>query len=222
MRFSTRHFKDRFSAPHSQIIVLQRTAVCFPLCAFYFSPYCFYCFVNVHKLDFIFRILLKLVLLLGKRDLSKNIYIFKKQFNSRYFSGSADRECIRPHSSALMTRGEKTHGRFPLVAPLFPSKPAKKHAMQNARTQSSQDAKRQNAEKTHATTKTRKAQRQRPQHKTQAATHAKSPHIIQNPAFIPLIPPQLISRRLFLGVIKYQGGRVGMGAKNTPQMGSTC
>ncbi len=28
-------------------------------------------------------------------------------------------------------------------------------------------------------------QRQRPQRKTQDATHAKSPHIIQNPAFIP-------------------------------------
>jgi len=27
----------------------------------------FCCFVNVHKLDFLFRILLKLVLLLGKR-----------------------------------------------------------------------------------------------------------------------------------------------------------
>jgi len=58
--------------------------------------------------------------LLGKRDLSENIYIFKKQFNSRNFSGSADRECIRPHASALKARGEKTRGRFPLVAPLFP------------------------------------------------------------------------------------------------------
>ena len=101
----------------------------------------FYCSVNSNKLDFLFRTLLKFVLRFGKRDFSKNIYIFKKQFNSRnhsgsaslnYFnnfkkqftsthrSGSADRECIRPHSSALKARGEKTHGRFPLVAPLFP------------------------------------------------------------------------------------------------------
>ena len=63
--------------------------------------------MNIHKLDFLFRVLLKLRLskdiyifknnhskhLLGKRDLSKNIYIFKKQCNSRNFSGSADREC---------------------------------------------------------------------------------------------------------------------------------
>ncbi|MBQ4333861.1 MAG: hypothetical protein IJC63_00685, partial [Myxococcaceae bacterium] len=28
-------------------------------------------------------------------------------------SESADRECIRPHASALKARGEKTHGRFP-------------------------------------------------------------------------------------------------------------
>ena len=60
--------------------------------------------------------------LLRKRDLSKNIYIFKKQFHSRHFSGSADRECVRPSASALKARGEKTHGRFPLVAPLFPSR----------------------------------------------------------------------------------------------------
>ena len=112
---------------------LQRSAF------FVLVPYCF-CWVNVHKLDFLFRTLLKirpaarearLYLLklrswssappLGKRGLSENIYIFKKQFNSRNYSESADRECIRPHSSALMTRGEKTHGRFPLVAPLFPS-----------------------------------------------------------------------------------------------------
>ena len=49
-----------------------------------------------------------------------------------------------------MTRGGKPHGRFPLVAPLFPSKPAK-----NAAHAKTQDAKKQNAEKTHATTKTR-------------------------------------------------------------------
>ena len=90
--------------------------------------------MNVHKLDFIFRTLLKFALLLGKRGLSKNIYIFKKQFNSRNYSESADRECIRPHSSALKARGEKTHGRFPLVAPLFPSKPAK-NKTQKKRTQ---------------------------------------------------------------------------------------
>ncbi len=52
---------------------------------------------------------------------SLKIFIFLKTIISRNFSGSADRECIRPHSSALKARGEKTHGRFPLVAPLFPS-----------------------------------------------------------------------------------------------------
>jgi len=60
---------------------------------FYYSPYCFCCFLNGYKLDFIFRILLKLVLLIGKRDFSKNIYILKKQFTSTHHSGSADREC---------------------------------------------------------------------------------------------------------------------------------
>ena len=133
---------------------------------------------------------------LGKRGLFKNIYIFKKQFNSRHFSGSAplnyfnnfiknsinrsesaDRECIRPHSSALKARGEKTHGRFPLVAPLFPLRlvPQKNSAQYAA----------------HAITAGRKKQRSAA---TKAAAHAKSPHIIQNPAFIPPIPPQLIAR----------------------------
>ena len=62
--FSARHFKDRFSAPQF----------------FDFLPYCFYHFVDVHKLDFLFRILLKFALLSRKRDLSKDIYIFKNSF----------------------------------------------------------------------------------------------------------------------------------------------
>jgi len=161
---------------YSKIFELQRTAFQRPLqrsAFFEFVPYWF-CFMNVHKLDFIFRTLLKFALLLGKRGLSKNIYIFKKQFNSRNYSESADRECIRPHASALKARGEKTHGRFPLVAPLFPLRlvpQRKKHETQNA-------AHVKNA-------RSAITQRQRPQRKTQTATHAKSPHIIQNPAFIP-------------------------------------
>jgi len=98
-----------------------------------------------------------------------------------FCSESADRECIRPHSSALKARGEKTHGRFPLVAPLFPSKPAKNAAQYAA----------------HAITAGRKKRTQRNtqrMQKTQDAAHAKSPRIIQNPAFIPQIPPQLIAR----------------------------
>ena len=38
--------------------------------SFCFSPYCFYCFMNVHKLDFLFRVFLEL-------RLSKDVYIFK-------------------------------------------------------------------------------------------------------------------------------------------------
>ncbi len=34
--------------------------------SFDFVPYYFYCFMNVHKLDFLFRSLLKFFLLLGK------------------------------------------------------------------------------------------------------------------------------------------------------------
>jgi len=63
--------------------------------------------LNSNKLDFLFRVLSELRFFkdvyifksnhfkkpLGKRGLSENIYIFKKQFTSTHRSGSADREC---------------------------------------------------------------------------------------------------------------------------------
>ena len=75
------------------------------------------------------------------REAHLQIILIIKKTNSIHRSGSADRECVRPHSSALKARGGKPHGRFPLVAPLFPSKPAKNKAQLNA------------TQKTHATTK---------------------------------------------------------------------
>ncbi|MBQ4335217.1 MAG: hypothetical protein IJC63_07595, partial [Myxococcaceae bacterium] len=86
---------------------------------------------------------------LGKRILSKNIYILKKQFTSTHRSRSADRECIRPHSSALKARGGKPHGRFPGIIFLtrcspfsFTTLPEKTKRRKNARSAT---------QKTHAT-----------------------------------------------------------------------
>ena len=90
-------------------------------------PNCFCCFMDVHKLDFLFRILSEL-------RLSKDVYIFKNN-HFKHLLGKRGSRVLRPHSSALMTRGEKTHGRFPLVAPLFPSKPAKKQNAAHAKKQ---------------------------------------------------------------------------------------
>ena len=149
------------------------------------------------------------------------MFIFLKTIIPSTCSESADRECIRPHASALKARGEKTHGRFPLVAPLFP------YAIVPQR---------QNA--THAITAGRKKTKRRKNARndkntqyaaTKAAAQNAGRNARQKPAHYPkscFYPPngvpQLIARPLFWGVIKYQGGRVGMGAKTTPQMGSTC
>ena len=86
-------------------------------------------------------------------------------WSSARLLGKRGSRVLRPHSSALKSRGEKTHGRFPLLAPLFPLRLVPKKD-KTRRTQSPQDAK--NAR--NAIT-----QRQRPQRKTQDATRAKSP-----------------------------------------------
>ena len=70
---------------------------------------------------------------------------------------------LRPHSSALMARGEKPHGRFPLVAPLFPSKTftqkTRKNATQNARKKRTQKNATTNERKTRRARKRRKKTR---------------------------------------------------------------
>ena len=68
----------------------------------------------------------------------------------------------------------------PSWLPFFLQNPQKTQRTQKRRTQKNKTQKKRTQRQKHAI-----MQRQMPQRKTQDETHAKSPHIIQNPAFIP-------------------------------------